>query len=159
MILVSACLLGENVRYDGGNSHNEELLEVLKGREIVPICPEVAGDLPVPRPPSEIVGGDGKDVLAGRAGVMSVEGEDLTAAFIKGARKVLEGLDRQEVEFAILKAKSPSCGVDRIYDGQFKGQLRQGPGVTAAYFMNMGIEVYTEEELDKIKNKLAGLQI
>lgn len=156
MILVSACLLGENVRYDGGNSLNKELLELLAGKEMVPICPEVAGGLPVPRPPVEIVGGDGEDVLAGRASVKAAEGKDLTAAFIEGACKVLEELDLQEIEFAILKSKSPSCGVDRIYNGQFNGQLRQGPGVTAAYFMSKGIEVYTEEEVDKIKNKLKG---
>ncbi|MGB4176988.1 MAG: DUF523 domain-containing protein, partial [Halanaerobiales bacterium] len=72
MILVSACLLGENVRYDGANTLNEELLELLKGKEILPICPEVAGDLPVPRPPAEIVNGDGNDVLAGRARVENI---------------------------------------------------------------------------------------
>ncbi|HHU91528.1 MAG TPA: DUF523 domain-containing protein [Halanaerobiaceae bacterium] len=154
MILVSACLLGENVRYDGANTLNEELLELLKGKEILPICPEVAGDLPVPRPPAEIVNGDGNDVLAGRARVENIAGDDVTPAFLKGARKVLVGLDLQKIDFAILKSRSPSCGIDQIYNGQFNGQLREGPGVTAAYLRSKGIEVYSEEEPEKIKDRI-----
>lgn len=154
MILISACLLGEDCRYDAGNSLNKELLALLKGKELLPICPEVAGGLPIPRPPAEIKGGDGRDVLTGKAKVKTAEDDDFTDFFIKGARKILEDLDLKQIDFAILKSRSPSCGVNQIYNGQFNGQLKEGPGVTAAYLKSKGVSIFSEEELEKIKRKL-----
>ncbi|NLM96902.1 MAG: DUF523 domain-containing protein [Halanaerobiaceae bacterium] len=154
MILVSACLLGENCRYDGSNALQEELSILLEGREIKMICPEVAGGLGIPRPPAEISGGDGHDVLRRRAEVISEDGARLTDFFVSGAKEVLKGLDFEDIEFAILKARSPSCGKGEIYNGSFNGELRKGPGVTAAYLQDKGIEVFSEEEIDKIRIKL-----
>lgn len=154
MILVSACLLGENCRYDGGNALNKELLSLLEGREIRRICPEVDGGLSTPRSPSEISDGDGNDVLRYKAEVISKEGDNLTDFFILGAEEALKGLDYQDIGFAILKSRSPSCGIHQIYNGKFDGKLKEGPGVTAAYLQSKGIRVFSEEEIEKIKKIL-----
>ena len=154
MILVIACLLGRKCRYDGNNHQDQSLKELLQGQKIHPICPELTGGLPIPRPPAEIKGGDGDDVLTGQARVVNRNNEDVTVYFIEGSRKTLQGIDPEQIEMAILKARSPSCGVGEIYSGAFNGQLKAGSGVTAAYFKRKGIAVYTEEELDKIKQIL-----
>ena len=125
-ILVSACLLGVNCRYDGGNSRDKNAINRLKTDELIPVCPEEAGGLSTPRPPVEIVGGDGNDVLDGKAKVMTVDGEDKTEEFLKGARHALELAQSQGATCVILKAKSPSCGCGTIYDGSFSGRLSQG---------------------------------
>lgn len=150
MILVSACLMGRNCRYDGGNKLNTGLNLLLKGKELILICPEAAGGLSIPRPPAEIQAGDGFDVLEGKANILNARGEDVTEEFIKGAERTLAELP-DEIDFAILKAKSPSCGVNRIYSGTFDGTLKDGSGVLAAYLKKRGIPVFTEEELDKIE--------
>lgn len=154
MVLVSACLLGENCRYDGDNSIQKELLSLLADKDYLPICPEVLGGLGIPRPPSEINGGTGEDVLKGEAVVRTIVGEDVTSFFLKGAKKALDGIEPANIDFAILKSRSPSCGVYQIYDGDFNGKLKEGPGVTAALLESKNILVFTEEELDKIKLKL-----
>ena len=142
-ILVSACLLGVNCRYDGGNSRDENAINRLKMDELIPVCPEEAGGLSTPRPPVEIVGGDGNDVLDGKAKVMTVDGEDKTEEFLKGARHALELAQSQGATCVILKAKSPSCGCGTIYDGSFSGTLISGDGVTTALLKRHGIEVIT----------------
>jgi uncharacterized protein YbbK (DUF523 family) len=142
-ILVSACLLGVNCRYDGGNSRDENAINRLKTGELIPVCPEEAGGLSTPRPPVEIVGGDGNDVLDGKAKVMTVDGEDKTEEFLKGARHALALAQSQGVTRVILKAKSPSCGCGTIYDGSFSGTLISGDGVTTALLKRHGIEVIT----------------
>jgi|SRR5690554_1698316 len=154
MILVSACLLGDNCRYNGGNALQEELLSLLEDREIKRFCPEVAGGLSIPRSPSEICGGDGNDVLRCKAEVISKDGTVLTDFFVSGAEEIVKGLDFQDIEFAILKSRSPSCGTKQIYSGEFDGELKKGPGVTGAYLQSKGIRVFSEEEIDKIKTKL-----
>ncbi|MFW6023041.1 MAG: DUF523 domain-containing protein [Halanaerobiaceae bacterium] len=154
MILVSACLLGENCRYDGSNSYKKELIAVLKDEKITPICPEISGGLPVPRPPSEIIGGDGRDVLVGRASVVTENGDDVTNYFKKGAECIIGDLEKYKVKFAVLKSRSPSCGVHKIYSGHFNGDKRDGSGVMAAYLDSLGIKVFTEEDIDKIKYEL-----
>jgi uncharacterized protein YbbK (DUF523 family) len=111
------------------------------------VCPEVDGGLGTPRPPAEILGGDGGDVLAGRARVITADGRDVTAAYLSGARRALETARRVGAERAILKSRSPSCGSDSIYDGSFAGRTRAGEGVTAALLRANGIQVSTEEEL------------
>lgn len=111
------------------------------------VCPEVDGGLGTPRPPAEIVGGDGADVLAGRAQVMTVDGADVTEAYIAGADRALVAAQRSGARAAILKARSPSCGCGAIYDGTFSRTLTPGDGVTAALLQAHGIEVVTDDDL------------
>ncbi len=146
MIVVSACLIGLNCRYNGKNSLNLELLEKLKSFCIIPICPEIFGGLPIPRECCEIVNGDGFDVLRGKARVISKSGIDYTDYFVRGAREVLKIVRMFNIEKAILKDLSPSCGVKRIYDGKFKGNTKRGVGVTVALLKIEGIEVMLPEE-------------
>lgn len=149
-VLVSACLLGEPVRYDGtGNEVDSEVLAEWRRRgRIVAFCPEVAGELGTPRPPAEIVGGTGGDVLEGEARVETEQGEDVTDAFIAGARAALRTARSSDVAAAILKSRSPSCGSRSIYDGSFSGARRSGRGVTAALLERHGIRVFGEDEID-----------
>jgi uncharacterized protein YbbK (DUF523 family) len=111
------------------------------------VCPEVDGGLGTPRPPAEIVGGDGADVLAGRARVVTSGGADVTGAYVAGARRALAVAQESGARAAILKSRSPSCGKGGIYDGSFSRSLRAGDGVTAALLRANGIEVVTDEEV------------
>ena len=150
MILVSACLLNHPVRYKGDGNPCPLLLEMLakgKGEEILPFCPEVSGALPTPRPPAEIQGGTGADVLQGTAKVVNNQGEDVTSAFVEGARKCAALCQEMGITAAILKQRSPSCGSKAIYDGSFSGRIVAGQGVTAALLTNMGIKIYGEDDL------------
>ncbi len=140
-ILISACLLGVNCRYDGGNSHNEKAIRQYQNDELIPVCPEEAGGLPTPRPAVEIVGGDGNDVLDGTAKVLTADGVDKTEEFLKGAQFALELAQSQGATAVILKARSPSCGCGEIYDGTFSSTLLSGDGVTTALLKRHGIEV------------------
>lgn len=140
-VIVSACLLGVRCRYDGGDSRNETAIEQQKQHKLIPVCPEEAGGLPTPRPPAEIVGGDGNDVLDGKAKVMTADGTDVTAAYLKGARHALEVAQSNKATHVILKARSPSCGCGDIYDGTFSGTLTSGDGVTTALLKRYGITV------------------
>ncbi|MCL6591396.1 MAG: DUF523 domain-containing protein [Firmicutes bacterium] len=145
-IIVSACLLGVECRYDGTGRAVPKLLEILVGRRVVPVCPETLGGLTIPRPPAEINGGAGAEVLAGTAGVINREGRDCTAEFIRGAEAALEMVRRHQPKLVILKAKSPSCGVGAIYDGSFSNRLIPGDGVAAALLKKNGVKVYSETE-------------
>ena len=145
--LVSACLLGICTRYDGGCCPVPWLIELAARGLAVPICPEVVGGLPVPRPPAEIVNGDGQAVLDGQARVLTIDGRDVTEAFLSGARQALETAQRLGVRQAVLKDDSPSCGCHRIYDGTFGGHLVSGQGVTAALPQRNGITILSEEDL------------
>ncbi len=148
-ILVSRCLLGEPVRYDGrSKALHHPLLE--KWREegrLVPVCPEVDGGLPVPRPAAEISGGDGEAVLDGTASVITEHGADVTGAFLSGARRALETAQAAGCVAALLKECSPSCGCRRIHDGTFGGGLREGRGVTAALLERNGICTFCEDDI------------
>lgn len=148
---VSACLLGENCKYNGGSNYNEKVSELCRGKRCIAICPEILGGLEIPRAPSEISGGTGKDVLEGQAAVVSREGADVTRKFLLGAysalEEVIEAAGEGEEIAAIMKAKSPSCGSGLIYSGQFDGTLVPGDGVTAALFKSKGIKVLTELEI------------
>jgi uncharacterized protein YbbK (DUF523 family) len=146
LFLVSACLLGLPCRYDGGNCPVPALQRLAAHGRAIPICPEVAGGLPVPRPPAEIRGGDGSDVLDGQARVVREDGTDVSGEFVAGARAALHLAHRCGITRAVLKANSPSCGVGLIYDGTFSGQLTGGDGVTAALFKREGIAVSAEED-------------
>lgn len=149
-ILVSACLLGSRVRYDGGakTSDDETLARWRAEGRLVPFCPEVQGGLPVPRPPAEIEGGaGGAAVLAGTARIRTPDGEDVTDAFLSGARQALAAARSAGARLAILKEGSPSCGSLRIYDGTFGGRTIPGQGVTAALLERSGIRVFGEDRI------------
>lgn len=151
MIGISACLGGVACRYDGGSQLVDELAQLVKTGKAVMICPEVAGGLPIPRNPAEIVGGDGQDVWSGRAKVLDNQGEDVTAIYQVGARKAYDVLAEQGITVLILKEKSPSCGVQQIYDGTFSGKKIAGMGVATAYFMAHGMAVYADTEWETAK--------
>lgn len=140
-MLISACLLGVNCRYDGGNSRDKDAIKRHQHDELVPVCPEEAGGLPTPRPAVEIVGGDGNDVLDGKARVLTAEGVDKTEEFLKGAQIALELAQSEGATSVLLKSKSPSCGCGEIYDGTFSKTLSYGDGVTTALLKRHGIEV------------------
>jgi len=141
MILVSACLCGTNCKYNGENNLNREVMQLLAGGKALPICPEQLGGMTTPRPAVEISGGTGTDVLDGNARVVSSSGMDTTENFIRGAREALNIARAAGVKEAILKAKSPSCGYGRIYDGTFSDRLIEGNGVTAELLIRNGIKV------------------
>lgn len=140
-ILVSACLLGLRCRYDGAHNFTPEVVERVGACCLIPVCPEQLGGLPTPRPAAEVVGGDGGDVLAGHARVVNCQGQDVTEAFLRGAREVLRVARVLRAEEAWLKGGSPSCGVSCIHDGTFSHRKRPGAGVTAALLAREGIRL------------------
>ncbi|QLE73441.1 DUF523 domain-containing protein [Streptomyces rectiverticillatus] len=140
-ILVSACLRGVPCRFDGRHKASPEVEEALADRRVVSFCPEVAGGLATPRPPAELVGGDGHDVLDGAARVVEDTGRDVTAEFVDGARRALAAAQHAGCTEALLMPRSPSCGRGAVYDGSFTGALVPGDGVTAALFERNGIRV------------------
>ncbi len=135
-VLVSACLMGENVRYDGQN--NLVCHDRMKELDIVTCCPEVDGGLPVPRIPAEIY----------HDSVLNREGVEVTACFQKGARHALSLVQQHDIQVAILKANSPSCGNESIYDGSFSKTLVPGKGITVRLLEQYGVKVFNEHQLD-----------
>ncbi len=150
IVLVSACMLGVNCRYDGGNVRDEKLITIIEKENVVPIpvCPEQLGGLPTPRKKCEIVGGDGFDVLEGNARVVSEDGVDLTEHFLKGAEEVLKIAKIVKADLAVMRDGSPSCGCGRIYDGSFSGKKVEGYGVTSALLIRNGFRVVSVEDLN-----------
>lgn len=146
MKIISACLCGVNCKYNGGNNLNPYFLDLLAMGELLPLCPEQLGGLPTPRSACEISGGTGQDVIEYAALVINRNGMDVTPAFIKGAEETVRIAVRAEVDGAILKSGSPSCGTGNIYDGTFSRQMINGDGVTAAMLKQHGIEVWNEQE-------------
>ncbi|MCM2284253.1 MAG: DUF523 domain-containing protein [Desulfobacula sp.] len=155
-ILISACLAGDRVRYDGRIVPLESLLLARWKEEgrLVKVCPEVAGGMTIPRPPAQITGGSGLDVLRRKARVMDNEGVDVTGFFIRGAEYALSMAQRFGVRLAVLKEKSPSCGVRWIYDGNFTSTLIPGEGVTAALLREHDVLIFSEQELDMVEGIL-----
>ena len=143
MILVSACLLGENCKYNGGNNKNEAVLEYLEGKEYIAVCPEVFGGLETPRAPSEISGEK----------VISKDGADVTKEFLCGAEITVGLAEKYAVAEAILKESSPSCGSSTIYDGTHNGNKIKGMGITAKMLIEMGISVKSEKDIEIELNK------
>ena len=141
MDICSACLIGRKCRYDGEAREDARIKKMYEAGTLKALCPESLARLPVPRCPSEISGGDGEDVLSGRARVLAQNGSDRTKEFIEGANQFLDAAQRCGAKRAYLKSKSPSCGCGRIYDGTFSARLRGGDGVTAALLKCHGIEV------------------
>lgn len=136
-IMVSACLTGENCKYNGGNNKNQELLNLLSGHEIIHVCPEVLGGLPVPRIPAEIVNGT----------VINRENICVNEPFRQGAQKALEIAEREKPDLIILQSRSPSCGAKQIYDGTFSGKLIPGHGVFADLALRSGFRVMDVEDV------------
>lgn len=156
-LLISSCLLGRPVRYDGqGKAQPDAMLARLREVfELVPACPELLGGLPVPRPPAEIVGGSGPQVLAGVAVVRERSGGDVSAAFVSGAQQALALARERGCRHALLKAFSPSCGNRAHYDGSFTGAHRAGQGVAAALLAEAGLMVWNEDEVDALLRAVA----
>ena len=150
MIIVSACLLGENCKYSGGNNKSENVIKYLEDKEYILVCPEQLGGLSTPRNPSEIItygNKDGNDVLSGCTKVLSNNGIDVTKNFIQGAEETLKIAKEHNAKTAILKAGSPSCGYKKIYDGTFLGNKIQGMGVTAAILNKENIALLDEDDI------------
>lgn len=139
-ILISACLVGDNVKYDGKNNLSDKIERLLEKYELVPFCPEVEGGLPIPRKPSERV----------RDRVKMEDGRDVTRQFENGAEKALNICMYLGIKIAILKENSPSCGSHTIYDGSFSHKLIKGEGVTTELLKKKGITVLNEDEIDTL---------
>lgn len=130
-VLVSACLLGRNCKYNGGNNRNQRILDFLEGKEVLEICPEVLGGLPTPRKPAELVSGT----------ATTVDGVSVHEQFERGVALALDQIAKEDIQCAILQSRSPSCGVHQIYDGSFSGKLIQGEGLFARALREKGYQV------------------
>ena len=135
-VLVSACLLGLKVRFDGLSKENKGILDLINNFEFIPVCPEIMGGLSTPRVPSEIR--DGK--------VFNKDGVDVTENYLRGAEEALRLCKIYNCDTVVLKSKSPSCGKGLVYDGTFSGNLVSGNGITTDYLLKNGIKVYSEDE-------------
>lgn len=138
-IIVSACLLGRNCKYNGGNNYDPQVAEFLEGKEIIPVCPEVLAGLGVPRTPIELAEG----VLRDR------EGNSVDRALRDAVKQILEQVQQEEIQCAVLKSRSPTCGVHQVYDGTFSGTLMDGSGVLAQALMDAGYAVLDNEDLHR----------
>ena len=136
-IMVSACLAGENCKYNGRSNRNEKVRDLMTGNEMILICPEQMGGLPTPRVPSEVCGGV----------VMTKDGRNVDREFHLGAEKCLEIARREKPDLIVLQSRSPSCGVKQRYDGTFSGKLVDAPGVTAQLLIENGYRVVDAEDL------------
>ncbi|OKP97592.1 DUF523 domain-containing protein [Paenibacillus sp. P46E] len=147
MIIVSSCLAGMKVRYNGTACLDETIQKLLDNNQAVAVCPELLGGFSTPREPAEIVGGDGDAVLDGMAMVIDRLGNDVTGMYIQGAYEALEQARKVEATIVVLKENSPSCGSSMIYNGTFTGLKIPGQGVTSALLRRSGLEVISEEQL------------
>ena len=136
-VMVSACLLGRNCKYNGGNNYSEKTVEFVRDKEVIEVCPEVLAGLGIPRIPIEIVDG----VLRDR------DGMEKDTVLREAIARILKQIEGEEIECAILKSRSPTCGVRQVYDGTFSGTLRDGAGHFAQALMDAGIRVIDVEEL------------
>ncbi|MFJ7685781.1 DUF523 domain-containing protein [Peribacillus butanolivorans] len=147
MILVSSCLAGLKVRYNGSDSLDNRIQKLLLEEKAITVCPELLGGFLTPREPAEIVGGDGEDVLNGKAIVVEKSGRDVTDLYVNGAYVTLKKAQELGATTIILKEYSPSCGSSMIYNGEFKGNKVPGVGVTTALLRRNGLKVISEENL------------
>ena len=147
MILISGCLIGRRVRFDGGVKTNELLMKYNERGRFIAVCPECFAMLPVPRPPMELQHTTGEKVLAGKGRAIDKNGQDTTGHLVMGAEKVLKIAEAYHVRVAILKERSPSCGTHFVHSGNFDGKTMKGMGVCAALLEAHGIKVYSDEEM------------
>ena len=150
-MLVSACLLGNPVRYDGKSKalENNGLRQLQQAGRLIAFCPEMAGGLPVPRAPAEIIDGDGDAVIAGQARVRTRDGVDVSRQFIDGAERALQLCRQHAIRVAVLTESSPSCGSSQIYDGSFTRRSVEASGVTSALLKRHGVQVFNQFQLDE----------
>lgn len=141
VIFVSACLVGINCKYNGGNNYNEKLFNLVKEGKAIPICPEQLGGLKTPRNPAEI------RIIDAKRYVITNQNEDVTLEYERGANEVLELAKKLNIKKAILQSRSPSCGTKKIYNGNFEKKLVNGNGVTAQILIENGIEVINSEDI------------
>lgn len=139
-LLISACLLGNKCRYDGKDNVLDIIDELKEKYELIPVCPEVDGGLPTPRFPSEIRGDK----------VINSQNEDNTAYFLKGAKKAIALVKKHHIRYALLKAKSTSCGKDYIYDGSFNHVLTSGNGILVRELLKLGVTIYNEQDVRRL---------
>lgn len=144
-VLVSACILGVNCKYNGKNNFNAEIVELLKGREIVSVCPEALAGAGTPRPPAEIR--EGK--------VYDINGRDVDESYRKGVESALKEFVPEDIVCAVLQPRSPTCGVREIYDGTFTGKLIEGRGIFARALADIGIPVFDADEVENIRKAIA----
>jgi uncharacterized protein YbbK (DUF523 family) len=149
-LLVSACLLGSKVRYNGEGQLIDHpfLARLIAEGRVVSVCPEVDGGLPIPRPPAEIQK-SGTSVK-----VMMINSVDVTAQFVAGANKALQTAREQDCKFALMSARSPSCGNEQIYDGSYSGRLIEGTGIAADLLQRHGIRVFNQFQLDALESAM-----
>lgn len=147
MILVSACLLGIDCKYNGSNNDNIKVKEYLKNKEFIIVCPEQLGGLTTPRDPSEIIKLDNSEIMDKNYKVISNKNIDVTENFIKGANETLKIAQIYNCKEAILKDGSPSCGSNFIYDGSFTGNKIKGEGLTAKLLKDNNLKVISENDL------------
>ncbi len=138
-IAVSACLLGHNCKYSGGNNRSQKVLDYIEGHEVIPVCPEVTGGMSTPRVPVELKNGK----------AINRDGEDVTEFFLRGVEKTMEKLDGQNIDLAILQPRSPSCGCKQIYDGTFTKTLIDGKGMFAQALAEAGIPMMDGDDVPK----------
>ena len=140
-VIVSACLLGRNCKYNGGNNFDPKVAEFVAGKEVIPVCPEELAGLGIPRPPIEIVNGE----------VCRQDGTSVDAAVREATANILAQVKGEEIQCAVLKSRSPTCGVRQVYDGTFSGTLIDGAGLLAQALMDAGYTVLDAEEIQKGK--------
>ena len=141
-VIVSACLAGDNCKYNGGNNFNQKMMDFLKAHEMIKVCPEVLGGLPIPRPSAEIVNDQ----------VMNTEGKNITKEFTLGAQKAFEIVQKENPDLIILQSRSPSCGIKQIYDGTFSDRKISGQGLFAELCIKAGYKVLDIEDIDEFIN-------
>ena len=137
-MIVSACLLGENCKYNGGNNYDPAVAAFCEGKEVIPVCPEVLAGMGIPRTPIEIVNGV----------VMDRNGNNVDTQIRTAVQRLLDTLPLEQVQCAVLKSRSPTCGVNQVYDGSFTGTLIPGSGVLAQALKDAGCHVIDAEDIE-----------
>jgi uncharacterized protein YbbK (DUF523 family) len=150
-VLISACLLGKNCRYDGGHCKVDELNEL--NVEIIPVCPEEAGGMGTPRPAAEMQN-TSREIINGSGKIYTQNGDDVTSKFINGSKTELSKINENKADFALLKSNSPSCGFGHVYDGTFSGKLRKDNGIFAQMCEDEGVEVVSSDNINQFIKKV-----
>ncbi len=150
-VLISACLLGENCRYDGEHCKIDELDEL--NVEIISVCPEESGGLGTPRPAAEMQN-TSREIINGNGKICTQKGDDVTSQFVNGSKKELSKISENKIKIALLKSNSPSCGYGNVYDGTFSGKLRKDNGIFAQMCEDEGVEVISSDNIKKFIKKV-----
>ncbi len=135
-VLVSSCVMGKNCKYNGGNNYNPKVMEFLRDKDVIEICPELLANLPIPRPSAELVDGV----------VMNINGENVDKEYRHAVEISMKEIEHMDIDLAILQSRSPTCGVNQVYDGSFTGKLVKGQGVFAQELIRAGYKVIDSED-------------